>query len=85
MSFVIEVIGWVGAFLTLYAYALVSKAKVSGDSSFYQMLNVGGASFLVLHTVYNGAIPSAIVNLVWIGIAFSALSTRRPSRLAHDP
>ena len=77
MALVIEVIGWAGALLVLVAYALVSAGRVSPRSLCYQALNIGGAIGLVINSAWNGAIPSAVVNLVWIGIGVYALASRR--------
>ena len=77
MTSLIEVVGWVGALLVLVAYGLVSAERVSSRSWSYQALNIGGAIGLVINSAWNGAIPSAVVNLIWIGIGVSALSARR--------
>ena len=77
MTTFIEVIGWVGALLVLAAYGLVSTERVSSRSLSYQALNIGGAVGLVMNSAWNGAIPSAVVNLIWIGIGVSALASRR--------
>ena len=77
MTSLIEVIGWVGALLVLVAYGLVSTERVSSRSLSYQALNIGGALGLVINSAWNGAIPSAVVNLIWIGIGAYALAARR--------
>ncbi len=77
----IEVVGWVGAILILAAYALVSMRRVAPDSVVYQALNIVGAAGFVVNGMAHGAMPSAILNIVWIGIGFFALS-RRPVRSA---
>ena len=73
MSLFIDIIGWIGAVLVLLAYALVSTNRVRAQSAVYQCLNIGGALGLVVNSGWNGAIPSAVVNLVWIGIGVYAL------------
>jgi len=73
MSLFIDIIGWIGAVLVLLAYALVSTHRVRAQSPAYQWLNIGGALGLVVNSGWNGAIPSAVVNLVWIGIGVYAL------------
>ena len=42
----------------------------------YQALNIGGAIGLVINSAWNGAIPSAVLNLIWIGIGAHALTAR---------
>jgi formate hydrogenlyase subunit 3/multisubunit Na+/H+ antiporter MnhD subunit len=73
MSLFIDIIGWIGAVLVLLAYALVSTHRVRAQSPAYQWLNIAGALGLVVNSGWNGAIPSAVVNLVWIGIGVYAL------------
>ena len=75
MANLIEVVGWAGALAVLLAYALVSSGRMSPRSRSYQLLNVGGAVGLVINSAWNGAIPSAVVNLIWIGIGVYALIT----------
>ena len=77
MTFLIEGIGWIGALLVLVAYGLVSTERVSSRSFSYQAMNIGGAVGLVVNSAWNGAIPSAVVNLIWIGIGVYALAVRR--------
>jgi hypothetical protein len=79
MSNLIEIAGWAGALAVLMAYGLVSAERVSSRSWTYQLLNIGGAVGLVINSSWNGAIPSAVVNLIWIGIGVYALVARRSS------
>jgi hypothetical protein len=73
MDLIIDIIGWAGAVLVLLAYALVSTNRVGAQSGRYQLLNIGGAIGLVANSAWNGAIPSAAVNVIWIGIGLYAL------------
>jgi len=77
MAVIVEVIGWGGAVAVLLAYGLVSAERVSSRSWSYQLLNIGGAIGLVINSTWNGAIPSAVVNVIWIGIGVYALTARR--------
>jgi hypothetical protein len=77
MALVIEMIGWTGAAAVLLAYGLVSTDRVSSRSGAYQLLNIGGAVGLVINSAWNGAIPSAAVNVIWIGIGVYALAAKR--------
>lgn len=69
----IDIIGWLGAFLIILAYYLVSSKKTKGDSHSYQLLNLIGSIFLVINTYIKGAIPSAALNVVWALIAIKVL------------
>lgn len=84
MATSIEVVGWAGALLVLLAYGLVSAERVSSRAWSYQLLNIGGAIGLVINSGWNGAIPSAVVNLIWIGIGVYALAARRAA-IRHEP
>jgi hypothetical protein len=74
----IEVIGWVAALLILAAYALLTAGKLKADDRAYQWMNVLGAAGFILNSGWNGAIPSATLNIVWAGIGLVALW-----RIAH--
>jgi hypothetical protein len=77
MKTAIEVVGWIGAALILGAYALLSTGKVRGESLTYHGMNLVGGAALLLNSAWNGAMPSAALNLIWAGIAVYALSKRR--------
>jgi hypothetical protein len=76
MKYVIDVIGWSGAALILGAYALLSAGKLKADSLAYHLMNILGAAGFVVNSGYNGAMPSAVMNVVWIGIGVYALRQR---------
>ena len=73
MSFFIEMIGWIGAVVILVAYALLSAGKITARSKSYQWLNILGASAFVVNSGSNGAYPSAVLNVIWVGIGVWAL------------
>lgn len=78
---VIEVIGWSGAVIILVSYLLLSANKLSGQSRAYQWMNVVGAACFVVNSGWNGAIPSAALNVVWAGIGIVTLTRlARPVR-----
>src|SRR3546814_4991752 len=47
------------------AYILLSLGKLEGRSYLYQWMNVIGAGGFIVNSGYNGAIPSAVLNIVW--------------------
>lgn len=69
----INVCGWIGAIMVLSAYFLVSTRRVSGDSVFFQLLNLIGSALIIVNSFHFGAFPSVVVNGVWILIAVYAL------------
>lgn len=71
--FIIETVGWVGAVLILGSYILLSLGKLDGRSRTYQWLNVVGAAGFIANSGYNGAIPSAALNIVWMAMGLFTL------------
>jgi hypothetical protein len=74
----VEVVGWIAALLILAAYGLLSSGKVDGKSALYHWMNVVGAVGFVINSGYNGAFPSAVLNVIWIGIGIFGLVRYRP-------
>lgn len=66
-------IGWAAAALILLAYALLSAGRLTAKSPAYQWMNVAGAIGFIINSGWNGAIPSAALNLVWMMIGGFAL------------
>lgn len=75
----IDIGGWIGAVSVLLAYFLVSTGKWQAQSAGYQGLNLVGGLFLIINTIYFGAYPSSLVNVVWVGIAIYSLVRMRLS------
>ena len=78
----IEVVGWGGASLILLAYLLLSAGKLTGQSSLYQWMNVIGAAGFVVNGWWHGALPSAVLNVIWMmigGVALWRIAIRRRS------
>jgi hypothetical protein len=73
LTIVIEIIGWLGALLILVAYALLSAGKLTANDRAYQWVNVVGAAGFIINSGWNGAMPSAALNVVWVGIGLAAL------------
>ena len=84
MKVAVEVIGWVGAALILGAYALLSTGRLQAESLTYQLMNILGAAGFVVNSGWNGALPSAAMNVVWMGIGIYALRQRRRLQLKTD-
>jgi hypothetical protein len=62
----VEIAGWAGAALILGAYALLSAGRVTGKSLSYQLMNVVGAAGFVVNGWWHGALPSAVLNVLWL-------------------
>ena len=68
LKYIVEVIGWIAAALMLSAYLLLTMGRISGRSSVYQWLNVLSGAGFILNSGWNGAYPSAFINVVWVAI-----------------
>ncbi len=84
INLLINIIGWIGVAELLLAYGLVSIKKLDGDSVPYQLLNLTGSAFLIVNSLYYGAMPSAGVNVAWVGIGIYALIRKR-TRSSNTP
>jgi hypothetical protein len=62
-----------GAGLILLAYLLVTAERLTGRSPAFQWMNLVGAAGFVVNGLWHGAIPSAALNILWMGIALFAL------------
>ena len=69
----IEIIGWVGAGFLLSAYALNSYGRIASNSLTYQILNMIGSICLIANTIYHNALPSTLINVIWIVIGTIAI------------
>ena len=78
-GFLLNLLGWTGAFLLLLAYVLVSFKKIKPDSETYQWLNASASILLAINTLYHQAYPSSFVNIIWAVIAFIAILTIKRS------
>ena len=68
-----EVVGLIGAVVILAGYGLLSAGKLDAKSPAYQWLNVVGAAGFIANSSWNGAWPSAALNVIWVGIGAVAL------------
>jgi hypothetical protein len=75
----VEIVGWAGALLILGAYALLTAERVTSRSPLYQAMNVAGAAGFIVNGWWHGAIPSAVLNVIWMMIGVTALWRMRGS------
>ena len=76
----VEAAGWIGAALILLAYLLLSMGKVTGQSPLYQGMNIVGAAGFIINGWWHGALPSAVLNVIWMmigGVALWRIIARR--------
>lgn len=72
----IEFIGWAAAVMMLSAYLLLTAGRISARSRIYQWLNVLSGVGFVINSGWNGAYPSASINVIWMMIGLYGLSRR---------
>ena len=83
---IVDILGWIGATLLLYAYLQVSAGRWQGQARPYQVLNVAGSILFIINSGYHQAYPSVFVNIIWSAIAIRTLirlsgrSTPRPGQ-----
>ena len=83
LELTVEIVGWLGAVLILLAYALLTAGRIQAQSFAYQGMNVLGAAGFIVNSGWNGAIPSAALNVVWAGIGLFAIL--RLARRGQEP
>jgi hypothetical protein len=71
---IVEIVGWMAAALILLAYILLSLGRLEANSVAYHALNISGAAGFIVNSGVNGAIPSAMLNVAWLGIGLYAMS-----------
>ena len=69
----VDIAGWTGAVLILAAYGMLTAGRLTAKSVSYQVMNVVGAIGFIINSAWNNAWPSAILNVIWVGIGVVAL------------
>jgi hypothetical protein len=64
-----EALGWYGVVAILVAYFLVSFNYVSGQSFWFQLLNLTGSAAIAVDAFSNKDRPAAVLNVVYSLIA----------------
>ena len=59
--------------LILAAYFLLTAERLTARDPAYQWMNVVGAAGFIVNSGWNGAYPSAALNVIWVGIGLVAL------------
>ncbi len=68
-----QIIGWIGTFLIVLAYFLVSNNKISAKSKSYQLFNLFGAIGVGFNVFYQHAWPALVLQIVWAIIAIVSI------------
>lgn len=78
MEIFLQAIGWVGTFLIVLAYFLVSNNKISPNSKKYQLVNLFGAIGVGFNVFHQQAWPAFVLQVIWGIIAvFSIIKSLR--------
>jgi hypothetical protein len=80
LKILVEVIGWAAAATMLGAYFLLTSGRLSSSSGVYQWMNVLAGAGFILNSGWNGAYPSAFLNLVWVAIGLYGVFRRVRAR-----
>jgi hypothetical protein len=78
MNAVFQVTGWIGAVLLLIAYMAISNNRLTSNSKVYHLLNLLGATLIVINTYHFNAHGPLALNIFWVSVAVFHLF-----RLAH--
>jgi hypothetical protein len=68
LKYMIEIVGWLAAALMLSAYVLLTSGRLTSRSKIYHWFNVLSGAGFVINSGWNGAYPSAFINVVWMAI-----------------
>lgn len=71
---ILEICGWVGTFLFVLAYFLLSGGRIGVNGWCYQIMNLLGAILVGASVFYKHAWPALALEFVWASIALGALA-----------
>lgn len=69
INLIATIVGWIGMFLIMLAYLLLSTEKLISYSWPYHLMNFFGGTGLMMNTLVNRAWPTMALNIVWALIA----------------
>lgn len=75
--------GWTGGVFTVLAYGLVALNRRQPSSASVQALNTVGGLLLAASAAVAGAIPNAVMCLVWFALGLFTLTTRQSAATAR--
>lgn len=65
--------GWIGMFLMILAYFLLSYKKLESNSLNYNLLNLFGGVGVLISAFYSKLWPVVALNIFWSGIAIFSI------------
>ena len=85
MKYAVEIVGWAAAAMMLSAYLLLAAGKFTPRSNTYHWLNVLSGAGFVINSGWNGAYPSAFINVVWAAIGLYGVFGRASAKSDARP
>lgn len=80
LDLIFNTIGTTGVAMILLGYFLITKGKVTGASLGYHILNLVGASLLLISLFWSWNLPSVIIEVFWIAISLYGICKVMKSR-----
>ncbi len=76
----VDAIGWASAVAVLAGYAMVIRTPEAVTGAPYLALNLAGSAGLAVSGAAHAAWPSAVLNVLWLGLALHGFRTSRAAR-----
>lgn len=80
MKLLIDILGWLGSSLIIFAYAL-TLIENKKYLTFSKYLNLLGGIFIAINCYYYNAIPPFVTNLLWSIIATLTIYKTRKKKI----
>lgn len=64
-SYLVTILGSVGAGSLLIAFILLNARKIKSNSYTYETLNLAGAAMLIVYSYLISSYPFLVLNIVW--------------------
>jgi predicted membrane protein len=80
MEMLLTIIGLIGVFIALGAYALLSLGKFTRDDKRYYWLNILGTTFIAVSLLVQWNLAAMVSQIIWIVISFVGLYRLRKAR-----
>ena len=71
----VEIIGFIGMFLILFAFVMNQLNKWDSNSLLYDIVNSAGGLMLITYAVFIRSYPFLILNVVWTVVSIKDVVT----------
>lgn len=79
-----DIIGNLGVVLIVGSYLLLQIKKIESSNLSFSMMNLFGASFVIISLVENFNLSAFIIEAFWIGISFIGIVNYLKSKNDYD-